>query len=132
MADSRSDAREHALSLLYEAESKRCSIEAVIDAQVVPCDEATEVVARGVGRDQGSLDALIGRFSTGWSVERMPSIDRIVLRIASFELLHRSDVPTAVILNEAVELAKRFSTEDSGRFVNGVLAAIAREVRADR
>jgi N utilization substance protein B len=59
----------------------------------------------------------------------MPVIDRTVMRIATFELLERPDVPSAVVLNEAVELAKRFSTDDSGRFVNGVLSAIARDVR---
>ena len=59
----------------------------------------------------------------------MPAIDLTVLRIATFELFHRPDVPTAVVLDEAIELAKRFSTDDSGRFVNGVLAAIAKLAR---
>ncbi|HEX2042681.1 MAG TPA: transcription antitermination factor NusB, partial [Acidimicrobiales bacterium] len=64
-----------------------------------------------------------------WAVERMPAIDRALLRMGVFELLHRPDVPTGVVLSEAVELAARYSTEDSGRFVNGVLARIAEEVR---
>jgi N utilization substance protein B len=59
----------------------------------------------------------------------MPALDRNILRVATFELKHRNDVPTAVVLDEAVELAKRFSTDDSGRFVNGVLSAVAASVR---
>jgi N utilization substance protein B len=62
----------------------------------------------------------------GWTIERLPTIDRLLLRMAAFELRHRPDTPRPVIINEAVELAKRFSTEDSGRFVNGVLSALVR------
>ena len=71
---------------------------------------------------------MLTRFSKGWRLERMPMIDRLLLRMATFELLHRSDVPGPVAISEAVELAKQYSTEDSGRFVNGVLAAIAQEL----
>ena len=72
---------------------------------------------------------MIAAHAQGWTLERMPAIDRTVLRIAGFELLDRPDVPVAVVLDEAVELAKRFSTDDSGRFVNGVLASIAKIAR---
>ena len=75
------------------------------------------------------LDEAISRFATGWSLERMPTLDLLILRLAAFELRRRPDVPTAVAIDEAVELAKRFSTDDSGRFINGVLASIAREAR---
>jgi N utilization substance protein B len=62
----------------------------------------------------------------GWTIERLPTIDRLLLRMAAFELQHRPETPRPVIINEAVELAKRFSTEDSGRFVNGVLSALSK------
>ena len=70
------------------------------------------------------LDELIGSLSDEWAVERMPVIDRNVLRLGAYELLHDRDTPRAVVINEAIELAKEYSTEDSGRFINGVLAAI--------
>jgi N utilization substance protein B len=73
------------------------------------------------------IDTLLDRLAHGWSVERMPSVDRSVLRLAVYELLHRDDVPDAVAIDEAVEAANRLSTEDSGRFVNGVLGQLARE-----
>jgi N utilization substance protein B len=72
---------------------------------------------------------LIARFAIGWALDRMPVVDRSLLRISTYELLERPDVPVGAIISEAVELANRFSTEESGRFVNGVLAAIAADVR---
>jgi N utilization substance protein B len=78
---------------------------------------------------RADLDAVIAAHARGWTMERMPTIDRNVLRIAAYELAERPDVPVAVVIDEAVELAKRFSTDDSGRFVNGVLAAIAPVLR---
>jgi N utilization substance protein B len=127
--DSRTDARERALTLLYEAESKGVSPHDVIAAQVVPPDDMTIDLVAGVADHQERLDPVIAANAKGWTLQRMPSIDRTVLRIAAFELSERPDVPVAVVIDEAVELAKRFSTDDSGRFVNGVLSAIARELR---
>ncbi len=123
-ADERSDARERALLLLYEAEAKGISVDVVLAEQVIPTDELTTLLVRGVQANQERIDAAIADHAHGWTLQRMPSIDRNVLRIAAFELLGRVDVPVAVILDEAVELAKRFSTDDSGRFVNGVLSAL--------
>ena len=128
--DERSEARERALSLLYEAEAKGMGAGAVVDALPVAPDALAELLVRGVETEQGRIDDLITRYAKGWTLARMAQVDRTVLRIATFELLSRPDVPVAVVLDEAVELAKRFSTDDSGRFVNGVLAAIARDVRA--
>lgn len=71
-------------------------------------------------------DDVIGPLLEGWTIERLPSIDRTLLRMAVFELTQCPETPMAVVINEAVELAKKFSTEDSGRFVNGVLSAVAR------
>jgi len=127
--DPRSVARESALTLLYEAESKGVTPRDVVDAQVIPVDQVVRLLVMGVMEHQSEIDASITAHSTGWTIERMPALDRNILRVATFELMQRADVPTAVILDEAVELAKRFSTDDSGRFVNGVLSAIAAEVR---
>jgi N utilization substance protein B len=83
----------------------------------------------GVGEHLGELDALITRFAKGWRIERMPAVDRALLRMGCWELAHRPDVPTGAILSEAVDLAREYSTEDSSRFVNGVLAAVAKHLR---
>ena len=83
----------------------------------------------GVDGHRDRIDALIARFAIGWTMDRMPVVDRSLLRLSVYELLERDDVPVGAIISEAVELAKRFSTEESGRFVNGVLASIANEVR---
>lgn len=128
--DQRSEARERALNLMYEAHSKSISIDDVIDAQVVAPDELTDLLVRGTARMMERADALIADKAKGWTLQRMPVLDLAVMRLATFELMERADVPTAVVLAEAVALAKRYSTDDSGRFVNGVLAAIAAEVRA--
>ncbi len=127
--DRRSDARERALALLYEAESKGIAPRAVLAAQIAEPDPLTIELCEGVEDHGAELDALISAHSRGWTLVRMPAIDRAVLRIATFELTRREAVPTAVVIDEAVELAKRFSTDDSGRFVNGMLSAIAAKVR---
>lgn len=127
--DPRSVARESALTLLYEAESKGITPRQVVDAQVMPVEHVVRLLVLGVMDHQSDIDASITKHSTGWNMDRMPALDRNILRVATFELMHRDDVPTAVVLDEAVELAKRFSTDDSGRFVNGVLSAIAADVR---
>ena len=119
------------LSLLYEAEVKGCAPGDVLTEQVLEPDEFVTDIVVGVGEFQVEVDALIRRFSKGWSLERMPVIDRSLLRMAIFELGHRPDVPTGAVISEAVELAKRYSTDDSGKFVNGMLASIAHELRGD-
>ena len=126
--DSRSQSRERALSLLYEAETKSIPAAEVLEAQIDPADELTRTLVEGVCDHLGRIDTLIAEKASGWSIERMPSLDRLLLRMATFELIARIDVPVAVIIDEAVELAKRFSTDDSGRYVNGVLSAIARDL----
>jgi len=128
--DERSDARERALILLYEAETKGIAPSDVLAAQISTPDELTTVLVQGVEQHQAELDAAIAAHAKGWTLQRMPAIDRNVLRVGAFELLGRRDVPVAVVLDEAVELAKRFSTDDSGRFVNGVLAALVSVLRA--
>ncbi|MEJ7584109.1 MAG: transcription antitermination factor NusB [Acidimicrobiales bacterium] len=125
----RHDARERALGLLYEAESKGTTPAEVVAALPVAPDTYAADVVVGVGTHMDAIDELLRRFARNWDLERMPSLDRAVLRMATYELAHRPDVPRNVVLNEAVELAKTFSTEGSGRFVNGMLSRIADEVR---
>jgi N utilization substance protein B len=129
MAGSRRQARERALSLLYEAESKDVPPAAVLASlPVEPAPFAAEVVA-GVGRHVDELDKWITNYAKDWTIDRMPALDRALLRMGIFELLHRPDVPTGAVISEAVELAQRFSTDESSRFVNGMLARIAETVR---
>jgi N utilization substance protein B len=127
--DERSDARERAMLLFYEADTKQVPVAEVVAAQVLPIDSLTKLLVDGTAEHRDELDAVIESNARGWTLKRMPAIDLTVLRIAGFELFHRPDVPIAVVLDEAVELAKRFSTDDSGRFVNGVLASIAKIAR---
>ena len=115
--------------LFYEADTKRVPVAEIADGQIVAIDALTRLLVEGVAEHRDHLDEVIAAHAKGWTLARMPAIDLTVLRIAAFELFHRPDVPVAVVLNEAVELAKRFSTDDSGRFVNGVLAAVAKVAR---
>jgi N utilization substance protein B len=127
--DRRSEARERALDLLYEANAKGMTVADVLTALPVRPDELAVLLVEGVAARRDSIDALLAEHSRGWTLDRMPVIDRTVLEVAVFELMDRPDVPTAVVIDEAVELAKRFSTDDSGRFVNGMLSTIAPLVR---
>ncbi|MFA5785514.1 MAG: transcription antitermination factor NusB [Actinomycetota bacterium] len=130
----RSQARRLALEILYEADVLGRKPEDVLAGGGAvtawsPADEFTEDLVLGVARERDALDAAIRRLAHNWTIERMPIIDRNLLRIGAFELFHRPSVPVAVVINEAVELAKLLSTEDSGRFVNGLLGRLAEEVR---
>jgi transcription antitermination protein NusB len=127
--DRRSESRERALTLLYEAEAKTQTGEATLEALPVAADDMATKLVQGVDSHRAEIDALIRKYSRTWTLERMPVIDRSVLRIAIFELLASPDVPTAVVLDEAVELAKSYGTDDSGKFVNGMLSSIAAHLR---
>jgi N utilization substance protein B len=125
LGDQRSDARERAMLLLYEAHSKGITARAALQAQVLKPDELTFDLVEGVEDHRERIDAAIAAHAKGWTLARMPIIDLTVMRIAAFELLGKPDVPVAVVLDEAVELAKRFGSEESSAFVNGVLDRIA-------
>jgi N utilization substance protein B len=124
-------ARELALQTLYSVEVGHNDPAAALDATL---ETATDSEDRGFIRDLvlGTLenversDAAISPLLHGWTLERLPILDRIVLRMSVYEMQAHPDTPFAVVVNEAVELAKKYSTEDSGRFVNGVLAAAGR------
>ncbi len=128
----RREARERALALLFEAEQRALDplAEILADLPVDPDEYARELI-EGVSAYQRELDAHLSRLSTSWPLDRMPAIDRALLRMGAFELWH-TDVPVGVCISEAVELAKRYSTDDSHRFVNGMLASVASEVRGDQ
>lgn len=125
----RREARERALSLLYEAETKDVTPAQVLEELPVPPDAFTADLVAGVGSHLPRIDELISEHAIGWALDRMPAIDRAVLRMATYELIARPDVPTPVVLSEAVELAAAYSTDESGRFVNGVLSAVSTAVR---
>ena len=137
-------ARRLALDVLYEAEirdelpsealeARRSGgwvIATASDSEEPPDEPTEEALAyasdlvRGVQEHHADIDQLIAAHADRWAIERMPVVDRTLLRIALFELLWREDIPVAVGINEAVELAKSYSTEDSGRFINGLLGRI--------
>ena len=121
-------ARERALDLLYESEAKDTTPSEVLAALPVEPDPFAEELVRGVEGDLETIDALIAKHAEGWAVDRMPAVDRQLMRIATYELIARLDVSRAVVIDEAVDLAKDFSTAESGAYVNGVLSAIADEL----
>ena len=125
----RHEARERAIELLYEADTRSAKPDEILEALPLEPDPYAAAAFTGVSEAQIRIDEVIEEFSTGWSVHRMPLVDRAILRLAVWELLDRPDVPTAVVLNEAVELAKDYSTERSPAFINGVLDAVAANVR---
>lgn len=129
VSGSRREARERALELLYEAYAKSEPATDTLAALAVAPDPFALQLVEGVAARQEEIDAYIGRLSQGWAIDRMPVVDRTILRLATYELLAHPEVPLAAVISEAVELAKRYSTDESGRFVNGVLASVASEVR---
>ena len=120
---SKIEAREAALGALYAADSRGSN-----DIDLSGLGRRASRLAGAVWKDRADLDRVIGRYATGWRVERMPVVDRNVLRLGTYELIS-TDTPVGVIVSEAVELSKRFSTERSGKFVNGILGKIATEER---
>jgi N utilization substance protein B len=128
----RRKARKRALDVLYEADMRRAPITDVLESYLARLPEPrpeqidyTVTMVEGVARDRDRIDELIGSYAEGWTLERMPAVDRNLARIAVFELIHVDDVDDAVAITEAVELARILSTEDSPRFLNGVLGRIA-------
>ncbi len=124
----RSKARKRAVDVLYEADVRggdRLTLlrERIADGNP-PVPEHTVRLVEGVAEHSARIDALIDAHASNWSIDRLPDVDRAILRMAVYELLWADDVPDAVVIDEAVELAKALSTDDSPPFVNGVLGAI--------
>ena len=124
----RGKARKKALDVLYEADLRGVSAVGVLDAKADDPDQVvnpyTSELVYGVVEHADRIDDLISTYSLGWTLERMPVVDRNLLRIATYELLWCDDLPPPVAISEAVELAKSLSTEESPSFVNGLLARI--------
>jgi transcription antitermination protein NusB len=132
----RSKSRKRAVDLLFEADAR--GIDAVTlladrvgSPDVPPINDYTVTLVEGVTARREEIDRLIADHAEGWSLQRMPAVDRAVLRLGVYELLWADDVPDAVAIDEAVELAKSLSTDDSPRFVNGVLAQLRRDAPLD-
>jgi N utilization substance protein B len=126
----RREARERALGLVYEAEMRGVDPGSVIGEQAVLPDDYACFLVEGISEHGDEIDALLRKYSEHWALERMPVVDRTLLRMSTFELGWVTDVPAAAVIAEAVELAKQYSTRDSGRFVNGLLGRIAEQLRA--
>jgi transcription antitermination protein NusB len=127
---SRREARERALSLCYELDVRGQSVDELLADLPAPPDAYALVLVRGVDDHREDVDAVLRKYSEHWALERMPVVDRAVLRIGCYELGWEPELPTGVVISEAVELAKQYSTKDSGRFVNGMLGRIAEDLRA--
>ena len=126
----RHQARVSALQALFEIDCAGHNPTTVIERRLhdVPLPEAGADFARdlvqGVSQHQEELDALVGQYAPEWPVDQIATIDRNILRLAIYEILMRDDTPVKVAINEAVELAKEFGSDSSGRFVNGVLGSL--------
>jgi N utilization substance protein B len=126
---SRTKAREVALQALYQQDTAGDSGFEVLSGHFDPLDVETrkfaEELVRGVVNERENIDGIIEKTSTNWKIERMARVDRNILRLAVFELMRLADVPVRVTLNEAIELGKKFGSEESSSFVNGILDKIA-------
>lgn len=124
----RAKARKRALDALYEADIRGTDAVDTVAQRLAqsdpPVPEYAVDLVEGVAAHRRDIDAMIARHADGWTIDRMPPVDRNVLRIGAYELLYRDDVPDAVAISEAVELSARLSTDDSPSFVNGLLARL--------
>jgi len=129
----RHQARKRAVDLLFEAEARGMTPAEIATGRnalagtqpdVTALNPYTVTVARGVTENRAHIDDLISAHLQGWTLDRLPAVDRAIMRVAVWELLHADDVPAPVAVDEAVELAKQLSTDDSPGFVNGVLGQV--------
>ena len=127
----RSKARKRAVDVLYESDARGVPATTTLAERIAladpPVNEYTVTLVEGIEANRARIDEILGEYAEGWTIPRMPGVDRAVLRLGVYELLWREDVPDAVTIDEAVELAKSLSTDESPRFVNGVLARVLRD-----
>jgi N utilization substance protein B len=128
----RRKARKRALDVLYEADLRSAPIDEVLRSSISRIEglrpgylDYAILLVEGVAEHLGRIDELIASYAEGWTLERMPAVDRNLARVAVYELLYRDDIDDPVAISEAVELARQMSTDDSPRFLNGVLGRIA-------
>ncbi|WP_326714001.1 transcription antitermination factor NusB [Streptomyces sp. NBC_01474] len=126
----RNTARKRAFQILFEADQRGVDVQTVLadwirhsrsDTRQPPVSEYTMKLVEGYARKTTRIDELISQYAVGWTLDRMPVVDRNILRLGAYELVWVDDTPDAVVLDEAVQLAKEFSTDDSPAFVNGLL-----------
>ena len=126
----RTKARKRALDVLFESELRGLPLDGTLaerrEANEPPVNDYTVTLVQGVTEHRERIDGLLASYSQGWTLDRMPSVDRNVLRLAVFEVLYVDDVPDAVAVSEALGLVRDLSTDESPAFVNGVLGAIVR------
>ena len=127
----RTKARKRALDVLFESEVRGLPLDGTLEERLAsqdpPIGDYSVELVRGVREHQEQIDRLLATYSQGWTLDRMPSVDRNVLRLGVYELLYAEDVPDAVALSEAVAMARELSTDESPGFVNGVLGGILRD-----
>jgi N utilization substance protein B len=126
----RSKARKRALDVLFESEARGASAGEVLEERLAvgdpPVNAYTETLVRGVVAYSARIDELLASYAQGWSLERMPAVDRNALRLGIYEILYVDEVPDAVAVSEAINLVRELSTDESPTFVNGVLGNILR------
>ncbi|MDQ4501137.1 transcription antitermination factor NusB [Sinomonas sp. ASV322] len=124
----RGKARSRALDILFEAEQRGAAPFDVIQRRLEKTEQQinpyTEEIVAGVVSKQAQIDEILSTYARGWTLDRMPAVDRIILRIGTWELLYNDDVPDGVAVSEAVALARTMSTDDSPNFVNGLLGTL--------
>ncbi|MTE18177.1 transcription antitermination factor NusB [Streptomyces sp. TRM43335] len=129
----RSKARKRAFQILFEADQRGSAVTAVLadwirhartDERQPPVGEYTMQLVEGYAERAERIDELIATYAVGWTLDRMPAVDRSLLRLGAYELVWEDEVPDAVVIDEAVQLAKEFSTDDSPTFVNGLLGRL--------
>lgn len=130
----RSKARKAALDLLYESDIRKAEAGLLMQARITELEyvirDFTKELVDGVENNRRKIDELIATYSQGWDMDRMPVIDRNILRLAIYEILWSADVPQAVAINEALELAQTLSTDESSKYINGVLSKVI-EIKPD-
>lgn len=125
----RREAREDALAVLYEMELTGDEVDVSVARRDVPPSAYALDLVNGVTDERNEIDAILTRHVRGWRLDRLTVVDRTLARMATWELMRRPDVPTGVVLSELVELATQYSGSDAPRFLNGLLRAVADEVR---
>ena len=129
----RSKARKQALDLLYETDIRGTNLIETLEARDVPAEglearpirEYTRELVNGVSDNRRKIDELITTYAQGWDMDRLPAVDRNILRLGIYEILWSSAVPTSVAIDEALDLAKELSSDDSSKYIHGVLGRIA-------
>lgn len=131
----RRKAREYALQILFQVDFTKKRIDSKDleefwsgKKESRSVKEFTEDIVRGTLNSIDEIDAMIERVTENWLLKRMAAVDRNILRFAAYEILYRKDIPSAVTINEAIEIAKKFSSEESAPFINGILDRLAKEI----